>query len=311
MLLASRFRPCSGMRGLGLGVQRRGASWREAAPALEEGGLPQPPRGWRLTHDGHRALVITERPDDAMALWALEQQLADRGAAAADAAAAPPLPTLPLMSVAVVLTASNRRPLSKTKREPAAQRSLFARGRRHVRPAGVSLPDTVTQFTFTLEPLARPPGRVLVGTGSCVGDGVSIDGVALADSSDIVISPSPEAEQQHRRRYQGPALNQRVPAELALGQLSAVPPTAPLRQRHVFLGNPDFDPDTIFTKYCHYPAHTVSPRAYQAILRYVKSFGVDDNLATYLKELDLALRRRALSRWREDILPVLQRPVYP
>ena len=84
---------------------------------LEEGGLPQPPKGWRMTADLSRALLVTARPDEGFARLLLEQ--------GGDAATR----KLPELSVAVTMTASNRRPANPQRREAAFDKSLRRRGR--------------------------------------------------------------------------------------------------------------------------------------------------------------------------------------
>ena len=266
---------------------------------LEEGGLPQPPKGWRMTADLSRALLVTTRPDEGFARLLLEQ--------GGDATAR----KLPELSVAVTMTASNRRPANPQRREAAFDKSLRRRGRRHVHPAGPEASQIPTLFEYAIEPMDRPGEFAVVGTGSCRGDDLGINSLFFAKTGDVIIEPSLQAGEALQSLYQGPTLNQGHAVATVLGRTDQVSPTAPLRQRHNNRGNPFFDPVSVHTKFGHLPAHTVAPPLYDAIMGFMRVNGFDAELAAYLKQLDGALRTQAEATWRRSIVDLVVREPVP
>jgi hypothetical protein len=262
---------------------------RRSHMALEAGGLPQPPRGWSLQAEAHRAL--------------LTRAVVPHSTGSSE--------TPVTRTVAVAVSASNRRDIPRLRRERNVERSLRARGRRNVLPASDELSEIPTLFSFVITPASDTDGRSLGGCASCVGDGVCFDSLFFVKSPEIMLEPGVESARLLSDVYQGPSLNQRLFAESVVNACGVVAPTAPLRQREEFAGNPHFDPINLFTKYGHYPAHTIATPLYGAIVKASHAVGINDDFAVYVRQLEAALRHRAVQDWRQQILPLLERVPNP
>ena len=306
-MLLRRFRQCDVTlcRGIIVNAQRRGLvdvnQQRDATPdrLLEEGGLPNPPAGWRMSTDLNRALLVTSAVDEPLAAKLLKKS---------DGVPQDIKP--PELSIAVTLTASNRKPLNPERREKPSERSLRRKGRRNVLPASPQPSQIPVLFEFAIEALQRDACDAIVGTGCCQGDTLAINSLFFAPTGDVMLDPSAQAAEELEGLYQGPALNQIPLAATLLGRGGQVSPTAPLRQRYINLGNPFFDPVSVHTKFGHLPAHTIAPELYGAIMGFMRHIGFDDELAAFLRQLESGLRTQAQRKWKREVLELVK-PAQP
>lgn len=138
-----------------------------------------------------------------------------------------------------------------------------------------------------------------------VNGALAIDGAVFHSDPSAVLDDSLEAWGAAKELYQGPQLQQRHLAQIALQYDGAPNPFVSHPQREKFCFSPYIGHETKYTKYGHQPVHTVPPAVYNAVARYAQDLGVDDALARFVHQHARHVQFVARKQWREEVAAVL------